>query len=296
MSRVLLLLLITTCVYSQGKSFFIYDKLNNEPIPFVNVKMFKNKTLLKGVYTNSIGKVNIRDLNSIDSLFFSTYGYESYNLDLKSSYKDTIYLVKEIVQLNEVVLMSKKKSVYKEVGYHFEKKKSTYSTVSGLETIVYIENLNKEVSVIKSVLTKILRRKNHTSVIKINFYETVEDSIYPSQVSLASSDYIYIEGNSKKIYEFDLEYLNLEMSEKGIFVGIEWIGIYDKENNVFLEDETFDTIIELNDVIDKPLTFSRNIFKNSEWFNLSENLLKYSSMETKNFPNISLGLKVSKLY
>lgn len=286
---------ISVFLYSQQKTLLIYDELNKEPIPFAGVKLFKNESFLRGFYSSAEGKVDIKNSNEIDKIEISSTGFEKLNLYLNNKLSDTIFLKKEITQLNEVVLVGSKERDFKEIGYHNTKKEFTYSTTSGMETVVYIENEIGKNYIIKSILSKIIRRKEHTSILKICFYESENDSIFPSDKILGSSEFYYIEGNSKKMYEFDLEYLKIEIPIKGIFVGIEWAGIYDKEKEVFLNDKTFDTMIELNDITNKPYTFTRNKLKNSEWSNLSENLLKYSNIDTENYPNISLGLKVFNL-
>ena len=86
----------------------------------------------------------------------------------------------------------------------------------------------------------------------------------------------------------------MPFAEVELFVGIEWLGEFKKEGGIFIDSQQFETSIELNDSIDKPISFVTNRLKNTNWSNLCANLKKYANITTANCLNASFGMKVYK--
>jgi hypothetical protein len=77
-------------------------------------------------------------------------------------------------------------------------------------------------------------------------------------------------------------------------VGIEWLGIVDKNTGEFVEitENSSDTSVELNDEINQPLTFMRNNLKNINWSDTERLKNNFVKIKYKNYPNASFGIKI----
>jgi hypothetical protein len=100
---------ITSVANSQSLEKVVYDKENNQPVIFASVYTGNNK----GVITNQEGvfKLNVANLKSTDSLYFSSLGFQEKALTLEAVQKrDTIFLKIQQEMLDEVVVSNDKLS------------------------------------------------------------------------------------------------------------------------------------------------------------------------------------------
>ncbi|MFN5771655.1 hypothetical protein, partial [Flavobacterium sp.] len=216
-------------------------------------------------------------------------GYVSKSIT-NTSKNDTIFLVKKVITLDEVVI-SKKDFPFSVLGYTKNKKKIKLSASKGFQLCVYIDNPYKEVKQIKSFLFKVKRRENYKTAIRIHFYKKQPNNNEPGEEILNEDIVRYFDGKTKELVEIDVTKYWIEFPVEGAFVGIEWLGIVDEKTGEFIENKEkwSDTSIELNDASNKTLTFIKNATKKNTWSN-TEQLGK--DLGLKNYLNASFGIKV----
>ena len=90
---------------AQSTSGTLVDKSTQETIPFATVQLGENY----GVITNQEGNFNINTMGFVenDSLVFSSMGYETKSISLKDFKQDTVYLIKNVEELGQVLLLEK---------------------------------------------------------------------------------------------------------------------------------------------------------------------------------------------
>lgn len=276
---------------SFSQRLYVFDSESKKIIPYVNVSYIKYDNIIDADYCNEDGFIDIKSKENFDKIEFSCIGYEN---KLINTINDTIFLIKKIITLNEVVI-SKKNLTFSKLGYTKCKKKTTLSASRGFQLCVYIENTFQEKKVIKSVLFKVKRRDNFKTAIRIHFYKKQIEKLEPAEEILTEDIIRYFDEKSKENIEIDVSKYGLELPIEGAFVGIEWLGIVDWKTGEFIESKEFwsDTSIELNDSINKPFTFMKSRIKKHDWINTEK--IKEDLKETlkfKNYPNASFGIKV----
>ena len=277
-------------INSQNIELVIYDSINHLPISFAQLNIFKNDIKQNGIYSDKNGILIIKnDFNKID---FVCNGYDSKTISIKEL-KDTIFLNKKIIELDEVNIKPNNGEYY-ELGFTKENKKSSLSSVLGIEVVCFVENNSKKEQIIKSFLCKIHKRENFTSAVRLHFYKKGKESLKPEKEITTENIICYIEGKSKKTHDIDLTRYFITLPEDGAFIGIEWLGEFDKQNNVFIDSQKYDTRIELNDSINEPNSFIRNRLNGNGWGNLSQNLKTHTNNKSEAFLNASFGIKVFK--
>ena len=105
--KLLILLLSSNCFAQLKLEAVVVDSIGREPIEFVGVYNNKNHTM-----TNEDGRFSFSSV--LDTIVFSCPGYEK----LKTTFaqiKDTVYLQKSILELDEVIVTKGLKE--KEVVY-----------------------------------------------------------------------------------------------------------------------------------------------------------------------------------
>ena len=287
-----ILLLLFTCNLLYSQNHLIYDELNRQAIPFAEVELINNDSSHAKFYTNKDGFIQIGNTTTLNQIRVSIPGYVS-KIVKSSELKDTIFIEKKIIELKEVFIKPIKKE-FDNVGFSNNKKETLYSCSQGLETVVFLENTFHENKIIKSFLCNVKKRKSYTSAIRIHMYEKGLDDLSPGKEITNDNIIHYLEGTSNEIVEIELSSYNLTFPTEGLFVGIEWLGEFKKEGGIFVDSQQFETSIELNDSIDKPISFVRNRLKNTNWSNLCANLKKYANITTANCLNASFEMKVYK--
>ena len=290
--KLILLLISFNFTFSQSQSHLVIDKLNHQPVPFAEIKLFRNDSTNAVMYSNNSGILLIKNISTLNKIKISTPGYELKTLKF-DEIKDTIFIYKKSEELKEVVIKPSSKENY-ELGYYKESKKIKISSAKGLEIVVYIENNLKKENIIKSFLCKIIKSKSYTSAVRIHFYNKVPEKDYPNEEITKENIIVYVKGNSNKNLEIDLTKYNMFLPVEGIFIGLEWLGEFDEENNSFIDSQNFETKIELNDSFKQSISFTRNHLNNRTWGNLCEDLKKFANASSTKCLNASFGIKVYK--
>lgn len=207
---------------------YLLDSITMQPIPYANIVCLDS---LNGSYTNSEG-VFTKPKYGVASI--SCVGYYTKKITFNGD-NDTVLLAPKIYSLKEIVVVSSNNEKEIIEGYANKKSDFSLSYSSGREVAVLIDNKKNQESLIKKVFLKIDVRRivrkttniNYTSVFKINIY-SVKDKINIGECIasiILKSDRL----TSKNF--FDISDLNLSFPKDGLFVGIEWVGKENLENN-----------------------------------------------------------------
>ena len=290
--KTLLFLLSFNLFYSQIQKHFIYDELNRHVIPFAEVEFFRNDSTKTILYSSKNGLIQIENISTINKIKISIPGYDLKTIK-PNELRDTIFVEKKSEELKEVVIKSKIKESY-EIGYHNESKKLRISSSKGLEILVFIENNANKETMIKSFMCKIIKNKSFTSAVRLHFYNKDPEKLYPNEEITNDNIITYLKGNINKNLEIDLTKYGLYLPIEGIFIGLEWLGEYDELNDTFLDNQYYETKIDLNDAFEQSISFTRNHLNNSTWGHLCDDLKKYANINTTNCLNASFGIKVYK--
>lgn len=290
--KIFFILLISNNLF--GQTIHVKDKLTKDIIPFVNVTYFnEDNIIIGGDYCDANGALTLDSSIVIDEIVFSCMGYESLILS-KKVLSDTIYLNNSQITLNEVILTNSSKKNSEIIGYNNFKKKFSISGGKGIESSVFIENSFKVEKRIESFLFRVEKIIKNKVAVRIHLYEVNFDN-EPEEELIKTDIIYYLDKSSKGEFEVNLSTYNLILPKKGIFIGIEWLGVVDSSGNFVNENISNAVKIEYNDNIDKPITFFRNRFKVKVWSN-TEQLKKdlEKNIKFKNYPNASFGIKVSE--
>jgi hypothetical protein len=278
----------TTILLSQN--IYVQDFESKEPVSFANIKYIKNNNIVDATYCDEKGYINLNNNNPFEKIEISCVGYETITIyDFPK--EKIVFLTKKKIILDEVII-SKKSINFSDLGYTKNKKKITLSASKGFQLCEFIENPNKEEKLIQSFLFKVKRKKNYKTAIRVHFYKKAINKVEPGEEILTEDIIHFIDGKTKEMVEINVLKYRLELPIEGAFVGIEWLGNFNEETGEFIsgDDKNWsDTSIELNDLIEEPLTFIKSRIKSNEWANTEK--LK-TNLKFKNYPNASFGIKV----
>jgi len=214
------------CVFGQEKlSLNVCDAHTRKGIPYATVKAM-NKP--EGAYANEYGMFLIK-ANRSDSILVSCVGYKPVRLLIDSV--DTIFLQPVVIALDEVKVSAKKRKE-KSFGYYNTKK---YTNMSGgkirfeLATKLFVpkEYVSYRIKKIKIET----RNRNEANPVRLHIYSQGKDGLPDKE--LLTED-IIINDCIKANDEIDLTKLGLVLSDRVIFIGIEWIeGVRDRKIGYF---------------------------------------------------------------
>lgn len=211
----ILALLFSMNVFGQEKlNLNVCDALTRKGIPYATVKVL-NKP--EGVYANEYGMFRI-EANLSDSLLVTCVGYKPAKLLIGSV--DTIFIQPVVIALDEVQVSAKKRKE-KCFGYYNTKK---FAIMLGgklqFEVATKIFIPQEYVSYqIKKIKIKNQNRKESNPV-RLHIYSQGKDGLPDKELlteDIIINDWIKANG------EIDLARLDLVLSERVLFVGIEWI-------------------------------------------------------------------------
>jgi hypothetical protein len=279
--------------FSFSQNIIISDLFTKQPIPFVNILIYKENKILNGFYCNEKGVVNFENSIDYEKIEFSCIGYETKSIVNFSKIKDTVFLIQKSIVLNEVKII-KRNNILTELGFCNLKKKLNLSSHKGSEIVVFIYNNFKKAKEINSILFKIRRHEKYKTAVRIHLYKKAYDRIYPGAEIFTEDIIQFLDGKLKGLVEVNVSKYRLELPFDGVFVGIEWLGIVDKNTGEFVEitENSSDTSVELNDEINQPLTFMRNNLKNINWSDTERLKNNFVKIKYKNYPNASFGIKI----
>jgi|GEM_PF-3244989 len=277
----------------------VIDSDTRLPIEYATIFNVTSKT---GLFTTEKGNFRIA-INQNDTLEVSCVGYKTMrlsNLNQKNN-EFSISLDPLSRALQEVVVSNINWAKYKErkAGYAGIKSNWHVGGKTGLEYAVYIPNQNKiKDAFVVELNYKMEKWRNDSVLVRLHIY-TVSPIGSPGEELLDSNVIKLLTGKMKKQISYDISNFKIRFPENGLFVGIEWLGVYDPTTNTMISQEAFEPMVGFNDNINELITYTKSPAGNWEKRDL-RSLYIHSSIEnrvtSKNNPNASFGiiLKIPK--
>ena len=273
--------------YSQTKVVII-DGRTKEPLPYTTIQSISKK---EGFITNENGFI-ILNLSPTDTIHISYVGYKSINYLVGKITNDVIELFKETGSTLPDVVVKKYTPIEKPFRLGFQNLKVSYRLKDGLirnkdnigheiTTLVEFPNENEKYKILKVIIPTNKVMKNDP--LRLHIY-SINDNGEPFE-ELLLNDVIVNKGfNLFGNIEVDINNQNIILNSKGVFVGIQKVGIIDKE-------QTNITYLDFTEEINKDNTYVTNVrYVQKKWVKKGIFRLK------NNFPsNLKVGLELQKM-
>ena len=282
----ILSLLLLQFSYSQTK-VVIVDGITKDPLPYTTIQSINT---IEGFITDENGFI-LLNLSPTDTIHISYVGYKSINYVVGKITNDKIELFKETGSTLPDVIVKKFTPIEKpiKVGLHKYKEGFRYKgggnrnqKFSGQEitTLVEFPNENEKYKILKVILPTNKIEKNDP--LRLHIY-SLSDNGEPYE-ELLINDIVIDKGyNLFGNIEIDISNQNIILNSKGVFVGIQWVGIW-KEGNTNTTDVSFTKDYE------KYVTYNTNIrLVNKKWGQ------QWKNGEGKFLPNLKVGLELQKM-
>ena len=285
-----LLSILSLLVFQNGNSQIkcvIVDGITKEPLPYTTIQSINKK---EGFITDENGFIQL-NLSQTDTIHISYVGYKSINYVVGKIINDKIELFKETGSTLSDVIVKKYTPIEKpiKVGLHKYKEGFRYKgggnrnqKFSGQEitTLVEFPNENEKYKILKVILPTNKIEKNDP--LRLHIY-TLSDNGEPFEELLLNDVVIDKGSNLFGNIEIDISNQNIILNSKGVFVGIQWGGIW-KEGNTNTTDVYFTRDYEKN------VTYNKNIrLVNKKWEQ------QWKNGEGKFLPNLKVGLELQKM-
>lgn len=283
----ILSLLLFQFGYSQSK-LIIVDGITKEPLPFTTIQSLNKK---EGFITDENGLI-LLNLSQTDTIHISYVGYKSINIVVGKITSDKIELFKETGSTLPDVIVKKYTPIEKPIRLGFQNLKESYRLKDGvirnkdnigheITTLVEFPNENEKYKILKVILPTNKIVKNDP--LRLHIY-SINDNGEPFE-ELLINDVIINKGFSLfGNIEVDISNQNIILNSKGVFVGIQKVGIFDKEQKNI-------TYLYFTEEINKDNTYVTNVrFVQKKWVKKGIFRMK------KNFPsNLKVGLELQKM-
>ncbi len=289
------------CFYiGYSQTYVVVDSQTKESLSFATI-VFDD---MEGVYTNENGKFQLD--NKYKSVKISYLGYEDFTTKIENL-KDTIFLNPITYTIDEITITNNKIPLEK-IGY-LKKGKSgkiigsfpirpkgelIINIIPNTEhTDSYIEKIEFPLNKIKNYNKTDKLYKNAPAVVRINIYTFEKEKIFSSKpIKFIMSD--------KEIVSVDVSEEMIQLSEKGLYFGIEMIGRIN-ENGEFVEENSYARPLLTNQISKdyKAVTYSteNSILKEKEYYPIN-NINQHLSRDIKNYKyqdyNLAIGLIIRK--
>lgn len=282
-------------------SKIIVDFVTKKPIPYVAIEIIENGN---GIYSDENGKFDLPLKNS-ESLKISHLGYRS--ISIKSeNIKDTLFLKKNVIDLNEVIVWSGKLKE-KQIGY-IKKKKTLRWHIrpqTQLATLIKLKDkinrsyineilipLNKNITGFKGKkLTK--KTEDFQSVFRVYIYKNENEK--PGENLLTSPILININQNSEDVLKVNISNELIEFPANGVFIGIEMIGDFNKQGEITFNNNkpVLPSFMYTNKKNKKliSVSFIKRVFGGYEWEKIDKTSKDFSMISDYNMA-VSLILSV----
>lgn len=264
----------------------IIDKDTKTPVPYSTI-LEKNSSF--GTIADSNGYFNLsinESLYNTDTLIISAIGYSSRIIE-SHELKDTLYLIKNIYELPEV-LVHDSKIHSKSLGVKRLASKTGSFGIwgqSSAQIVLFIPNNNKLKAWVKSVSFHIKKNRGVPNTpFRIRIFDKNIDSEQPYKDILNKSIIISGDKNGGWVTA-NIDSLRIPFSKNGIFVGMEWL--YDDNNYHYTRDfkgkvmNGFGQCISITNNIAEHRTWVRDLIKHDwilrDWW--------YSDYKRKKHPN-----------
>lgn len=277
-------LLFQNICFSQ--QLFLKDLKTNEHIPYAILKYKSNDSIIDYDYFNEHGILMSLKKKQFDSLIISSLGFQELKLS-NHEVRDTIYLKKKEIHLDEIVVTTSKKTENKilHLGFGNDNSKKSIGFAKGMEVCVYIENPFDIEKKIHSFFFKMASNQNLKSVVRLHLYEVSSDNDKPAEELTINSITKVLDVKKNNLVVFNLKDDNIYLPIKGVFIGLEFLG--------FINQKGINTTkILFTDTTKEKITFVRNYVTKNKWTKfdfINENM---ESLNFKNSANVSFGIKI----
>jgi hypothetical protein len=238
----------------------VVDAENIQPLSYVNIMVVDH---IAGTSTNEKGefRLEVPNVKKSNTVIFSNLGYEDLTITIDGLSKlDTIYLKPQAIALNEVIIGQRKKNKYKTIKLNkinksrsnlvystkaFEEGESLWVPYRASEPTIeamFFPN-NKLENVNEIFLDKIemyLSSWSQSAIFRIRVYDVSNDNL-PNKDLVELPLQTIPKGNH--LIEVDLSGYNIEMPQKGLFIGLELI-MADSNFSNFENEEGYSTKIQ----------------------------------------------------
>jgi len=313
----LILFLSASLSFAQTK---ILDSITKNPVSFTTIS-FGNGN---GIFADDEGQFTFTKklYSDIDSLYISSLGYKNLKL-ATANLQDTIYLVPESDQLNEVFVTAKPKGKFKIVTLkpndHNDYYKCWLPTIES-EIAVLFQNPDSKPKRITKVLlpikteAKTWRKRNRdkhekrpfSTLFRVQFYEN--NNGLPGDVLTYERVMFIATQDTKPVFEFDVSGFDIYMPKKGLFVSIQVLGFTDKKGKLLPNKKykevktrrgivkvstTFRPLLPFTDEISEKKTYVKRVFLNDgKWVLFDRKNIKKSNLLNAGLNNYGMGLKM----
>ncbi len=278
-----------------SQNITVLDAKSKKTISFVNYFLYQDKGLVKGGYCTEEGLLQLNKDILFNKIRLTCIGYENLEISKNNVINDTLLLTPTVYHLNEVLITYNKKNEFINLGYLKSKKKAFLTAIKGMKICTFIDNPLHETKLIHSFLLKIYNRNSTKVGFKLHLFEKDSLTNTPGKELLEQEIIVILNGKSKKDVDYNVSQYNIDLPAQGAFVGIEWFGVVNEENNNFKDIEAQNGYIEINDDSKEFSTFQQDVFSFYPW----KNMKKFKSLSEeytnfKNCPTASFGLKIYK--
>jgi len=195
----------------------VSDMGSKDPIPFVSIGIINTSI---GTYSSESGsfEITLNNFNDSDSIRFSCVGYfpRTYSvvnfLEKHKHDSDTIFLIKKIIDLPEVVIMGKRLKK-KKLGNKTSHKKIVFAYRKNMEGGIIIENDKKIfLNTVSFKLTMDGHKAPDSAILRLNI-DSIRNNL-PFKNILNHPIYFHLVGDQfNGTNEFDISKYNIVMSE-----------------------------------------------------------------------------------
>lgn len=221
------LLLISGFSFGQLKSFIINSD-TEERIPLVNIWV-ENENI--GTTANKDGEFHLK-IKKPKTIIFSAIGFETKKIK-SDSIKEFVKLKPIITELNEVILVTKKKNKRLTIG-KFKKFTPNYYFGCGMTPWIVAKHYKYKEDYKKTPFLEKIKIKTMSEIkdskFNIRFY-SVNEKGEPKNY-IYEKNIIGIAKMGKETTEIDVSKLNIKFPKKGLFVAFEWLIIEENKNEV----------------------------------------------------------------
>lgn len=206
-------LLLTLSLTAQIKGV-LKDSISGTAISYATISI-ENESL--GTTSDEDGTFIINDADKNKNLIISVLGYETKKI--KAYKAEKVFLKRQNIALNEVVIVNKKETKQIEIGQIENPIYQAFENTPRIEAKFFPYNISyKKTKFIKKV-SVFTDSKIDVATIKIHFYEVNENGL-PGNELIDKNLIVTVKKGQNKTY-FDVSDYNITIPKNGLFVGIE---------------------------------------------------------------------------
>ena len=212
----------------------IYDKEDNQIIPFVAIVFKVNGIIIDGTHADDSGKVFLALKEEVDSITIFEFGYQVFSIHKKDIQKQ-IYLQEEAIPLAEVSIVGSKnkKSKIKKMGYPMKYRGLSWVNGYALEMVALIENTLKKEEKVKSFTFRLERCSNFSPIFKVVFYANDNGLVGKPLLKDTQKQIFTLKPNEIKV-KLNITNLKITLPKEGFFIGLQHIGYIDNNTKEFI--------------------------------------------------------------